>query len=236
MWRKTHRYLTLFLAIPLFCWIISGVLLNLIPSDLLSNRALYQPSTSAKLSTIPNIDLTAITAQLKNQGIGSINKLEILNRLDRFMIKASTKNSTHYYWIKPFQKVSLNTHQILELAQQSYKGKVNLSTPELLPAHLTRFQSDLNDKHAQYLIRTNDIEQTQIIIDAHSARVVTHLNRRSGVKDILMQLHFLDIDIDDGLQFNHWVIRITALLALLFAISGLQLLFPKIKKMVRHYT
>ncbi|RYV03884.1 hypothetical protein SOPP22_02405 [Shewanella sp. OPT22] len=232
MWRKYHRYLTLVLALPLCSWILSGVALNLIPSDWLTNRTHFKAIKTESTLVNKSVDLAGIEQRFNQNHNEVILEFELIYRLNEPVIKIITVSNNYYYWANRLEPIHLSSAQILALAKQSYSGNANFSEPKLLDNTITRFQPNTQSR-LQYVINVDDDKQTSIIVDANTATVITHQNSSSRLKDLFMQLHFLDVNISDGLQFNHWLIRIAALFVILFCVSGIMLQIPKIKKWLR---
>ncbi|MCL1077020.1 PepSY domain-containing protein [Parashewanella spongiae] len=243
MWRKLHRYLTLIVGLPFLSWLLSGLAFNLFSDNALSGRTHFQitPIVETKLPCNFNLQQTLSQLNVKRPQ-HSISKIRLSQSLGRSILIIKSKKisltDTQYLWADTLLPIELTQQQLLELAKASYRykenddnnsNKVTFSTPELLPEHFSRFRNEGSTHHNHYLVQVNDRLKTRIYLNGNTAKVLAHLNQQSDVKDILFAFHFFDFDHDNGLAFNHWFIRVVAVLTLLLAISGTVILYRKLK-------
>ncbi|WP_394202305.1 2Fe-2S iron-sulfur cluster-binding protein [Shewanella waksmanii] len=211
-WKKLHSYLALFIGLQLLLWILSGLALNLIDSDYFDANIMREKSTLVRDNTIAIASLERI----EQLGLGQISQLSLSHILTRPSYQLTTPTQTITLWADTLTPVTLSSQQLYAIANNSYSG-APITSGLSQANHLANKYST---SAPVYQVQTADAHDTRIIIDGHNGQVLAHVNRRATIKQWLLMVHFMDYLPDNGLSFNHIVIKVFALAACLLGISG----------------
>jgi ferredoxin len=220
-WQRLHKWLALLVGLQLTLWLVTGLLFNLLDAEYLDGNRYRERSMAA--TTEPPAPVAALLGRYGTTNLTSVRLGQLLGRPVYHLIRQD--GATHF-WADSLEEIELTPTQILEIARNSYSGPGALSTPQAQAASFSRF----GGSGQVYLINAGDELHTRIYIDGKSGAVLGHLNSGSDLKDWLFMLHFMDYETEDGLSFNHLLVRLVALLALLLGISGTVMLGYRIKQ------
>lgn len=224
IWQTWHRWLALLAGLQLTIWLVTGLLFNLIDDTWLDSNHYHQKASQTQSPKQHLSTTDSINTLLNRLSAHTIKQIKLTTLLDKPMFAVNTTQGSLYFWADNLAPVELTSDDIRNIAQSSYSGQGNLG--EAKPAtHLTRFG------HAKqiYQFDTNDELATQIFVDGDSGTVLGHLNQRSAIRDLLFMLHFMDYNPDNGLEFNHFITQLFALLSLFLGITGALTLLKKAK-------
>ncbi|MEP1229904.1 MAG: PepSY domain-containing protein, partial [Litorimonas sp.] len=118
--------------------------------------------------------------------------------------------------------LTLDKGAIGAMAARFYKGDGTMISLEKLSETPREYQGPHPVWQAQY----NDRAKTRLYINAQTGQLATVRTRLWRVFDFMWRLHIMDITGEDS--FNTWWLRLTSFLALLFALTGIGLLWHRI--------
>ncbi|MCL2916391.1 2Fe-2S iron-sulfur cluster-binding protein [Shewanella corallii] len=213
-WQKWHRILAWMAGLQMILWLITGLTLSLLPADLL-NDSKDRVRSSPNVIATPLPDLTPLLREHGDKLLG----VDVAHHLPQAVYQVKTTEGNHWYRIKPLAPFTPTMAELTWVAAASYSGSAPLSRPELITSPAQSISST-----PVYLVTAGD---TQIYIDAASARVIAHKHAGSQIKQWLLMIHFMDYFPDNGLGFNALPIQIMALLALTIGLSGVATLISR---------
>lgn len=111
---------------------------------------------------------------------------------------------------------------IQNVARSSYKGEGNISSFSKLDVA----PKDYAGKLPVWQVKFDDKAKTRIYIDPDTAEIRSVRTRLWRVFDLAWKFHIMDVTGDDN--FNSWWLRLASGAALLFALSGVGLLWFRI--------
>lgn len=226
-WQQLHKWLGLLIGLQLLLWIVTGLLLNMIPSVWFSASMHQQQSVSAQAIPI-SLQITVSINDVVRLSHLPLSDIELIAILARPAYQLTQVNGQQVFvWADTLQKttkyqqvlsrVSLTDLQIQQIARASYRGDAKLAPAKALKHDNTMPVGTL-------MITANDEVDTRIYVNRHSGSVIAHQNNRSDYQQWLLMLHFMDYNSENGVSFNHFWTQIIAVLSLIFIISGIRLL------------
>ncbi|MCZ4337846.1 PepSY domain-containing protein [Shewanella colwelliana] len=219
-----HRWLAVIVGLQLLIWVATGLAFNLIDSQYLNGNHYRQKMTVTPIDTAsPLAEPSRLLQQFPTQTVSAI---ALDNVLGKALYRVTSDKGKFGFWATDLSPVKLEPEQLKLLALSSYSGSGQIISIELA--------NDVADKYsassALYRVDLQDERNTHIYVDATTAEVVAHENWGSNLKQLLFMLHFMDYLPDNGVSFNHIVIRILATIVLLLGISGTILVIRKLKR------
>lgn len=215
---KWHQYTALITLIPLFIWLGSGLVLNLID---------HKKHSGNDLRVSVNRDATNADDLLPiKQALGAIApavKVELINLVGAPYYLLHHEHVEHSYFknrktlinAKNGERFNLTREFAEQLALSSYSGEVSAVDTLYLEPPIY----DLNkERNPVWQINTNDKHQTSIYVRANSGEIIAHINDKRRFKNLMLRLHFLDIA-NNG-SFNNWQNILFALILLVLSITG----------------
>jgi len=213
-WRVTqtlHKWLGLIVGLQFLIWLATGLAFNLIDEQKLDADVYRMSDTSAAITT-PLANPDTLIAQYQSQGFIQLKLSSVLNRP---VYAISTRTQSYWFWADSLEPMRLTPEQLTQIAQASYSGSGMMNTVRA-PTNPIAFTA----QGPIVQIDTSDALGTRIYLDSASGRVLAHQNRQSDLKDLLFMLHFMDYVPENGINFNHALIQIISLGALLLGMSG----------------
>jgi len=206
--RKSHKWLGLILAIQFIIWVGSGLIMSLLPEELIAGvhtTANIPPVSFSSNKLIP-IDKLSLDTEL------TIKSINISNGNRGFMYTITdAKGANHFFNAYTGEKfMQMDEKTAITIAQTNYSGSGVFIEAELI-----------NDS-AYWAIAFDDWESTAIAIDAISGSIVQRDNNYRRAFIYLFRFHLMDYQ--DG-NIENWLLRFFASIATLFVISGVYLLF-----------
>lgn len=213
-----HKWLGLIVGLQLLIWLATGLAFNLIDEQKLDADVYRISDTPAAIATqLAKPD--TLVAKYQSQGFIQLKLVSVLNRP---VYAISTQTQDYWFWGDSLEPMLLTLEQLTQIAQASYSGSGTMSTARPL-TNATAFVA----QGPVVQIETSDEIGTRIYLDSASGRVLAHQNRQSDLKDLLFMLHFMDYVPENGINFNHALVQIISLGALLLGMSGVFILGHK---------
>jgi len=216
LFRKIHKWLGLILGIQILLWFASGFLMSFMPIDEIRGDHLLK-TIEPTFVNLNNIDLSQINEQVNSP----IESIEVKPWLGKTVVMA---NTTERSWLfetpgmKPITRIT-ESH-IKHILNSQLKGEHKITSLK----RLTEVPNEARGRNAPlWQAQLADEENTRIYISEQSGEIVAKRTDRWRLFDFLWMLHIMDYDERD--DFNHPLLYLTALSALLFTLTGFGLLF-----------
>ncbi|MEL4342525.1 PepSY domain-containing protein [Shewanella xiamenensis] len=213
-----HKWLSLIVGLQLLIWIVTGLAFNLIDEQFLDANQ-YRIAAKAQSFNSPLAPTAKLLQQYQAEGI---IELKLTSVLSRAVYALTTTQQNRWFWADSLEPLSLSDAEIQAIAKESYSGSGVIGSAQIL-THQTPF--DASGPIA--VLTAADEVGTRIYIDTVSGAVLAHQNRQSDLKDLLFMLHYMDYAPDNGIGFNHVLVQLVSIAALLFGLSGIYILGHK---------
>lgn len=213
-----HKWLGLIVGLQLLIWVVTGLAFNLIDEQFLDAN----PYRTTHKTASPDTALAPTENLLQQYQAEGIIELRLTSVLSRAVYALTTTQQTRWFWADSLKPLSLTNTEIVAIAKQSYSGPGELSAPQIL----TR-ETPFDASGPIALLTAADQVGTRIYIDTASGTVLAHQNRQWDLKDLLFMLHFMDYAPDNGIGFNHSLVQVVSIAALLLGLSGIYILGHK---------
>lgn len=213
-----HKWLALIVGLQLLIWIVTGLAFNLIDEQFLDANP-YRVDDKAQSFNSPLAPTANLLQQYQTEGI---IELKLTSVLSRAVYALTTAKQTRWFWADSLEPLSLSDAEIQAIAKGSYSGSGVISSAQIL-TNKTPF--DASGSVAMFT--TSDPLDTRIYIDTASGAVLAHQNSQSDLKDLLFMLHFMDYAPENGIGFNHLLVQLISIGALILGLSGLYTLGHK---------
>lgn len=221
-----HRWGSLLVLLQVVIWLLTGLYFSLVPHDEMMGRKYWQSPPSGRIMVDADRLCTA-DSQAMQVTASSIRLRQIAGQVQYVL---ETPSGYHYLDALTCQPWQTPAELAQQLALATYKGVGDVVA-------LTAVENSAEQRDwpgPGFRIDMADDEHTRIYVDSRSGDVLPHRNDTWVVADWMFRLHFMDYS---GKQrFNHWLIWLTATLALGFAISGVFLLWQRTRLRQRKYT
>ncbi|MDF2179529.1 PepSY domain-containing protein [Aliiglaciecola sp. CAU 1673] len=220
LWRKWHKWLGLILGIQVLLWISGGVVMSVIPIDMVRGQHLAVRHTPIS-QPLPAVQMSMQQWQ----------KLEWKQRLDGpILLGVDLQDKEH--WMQPdgTEVLPLNAQQIQQVAGHAYLGEGALRNTQLLE-HLPQEADFLTGPI--YRVDFDDWINTTFYLHPHSGQILSVRSDLWRLFDFFWMLHILDFE--EREDFNNPLLIGLAIFAWLFTLSGFILLYhawlkPNIRK------
>jgi Na+-transporting NADH:ubiquinone oxidoreductase subunit F len=227
-----HRWTGLLVGLQLFIWVATGLYFNVVG---------HQKATGSELrialdqsSNILTETLAPITTlPLASSELETVRSISLIWLLEHPYYKVVFAQGAHNYQAKDIRLFDAITglarpfdaQQAFAVAQSSYAGTSKLSTPILLNLPI----DDLPKQQSSvWQVRVNDSKNTVIYVDALTGDIIKHVNDDTRLDALMMKLHFMDYG-NSG-EFNHPLIILFALFALIQGVTGVYWLINLYKR------
>lgn len=215
--RKIHKWVGLIVAIQLFFWVFSGLIMSILPieqvhGDHKRHPAEYDAINSA--SVIPletlfsNIAYPVESVTLENSERGLLYKVNVLNGRDLYYDPVTGESLS-----------TLEKKQAEFIAAKRYRGFAKIQSTDWLDKHTQEYKGPIPVWKVQFGDRT----LTTFYIHPYSGDLTTVRNIQWRVFDFVWMLHIMDYENRE--DFNHPLLIVFATTTLMFCITGIMLLF-----------
>jgi uncharacterized iron-regulated membrane protein len=219
--RQLHKWIGLILVIQLIFWFASGFLMSFMPiEEVRGSHILKNPENKTLPPLIP--DYAGITRQLSDPALSA--SMSMLD--DRPVIQVTTINQTLLFDATTAQQLSplpegwVRTHVSRRLTDEHQIRAINW---------LTETPSEARGRQAPlWQVELDGPEDPVLYLSPQTGQLLATRTDRWRLFDFLWMLHIMDYD--EREDFNHPLLYLTALTALLFTLSGVVLLFYTLKK------
>ncbi|MGI2259625.1 2Fe-2S iron-sulfur cluster-binding protein [Shewanella sp. GXUN23E] len=220
-WQKWHRILAWVASAQLLVWLITGLLLNLLPADLLDDNR-YRAKMELQTHITQLADISPLLARYGN----SLQSLELRQHLPFAVYRLQTPSAIVWLRADSLTPLTLSVEAIRQQARMSLKPGSGLRDLLSAPQWLAQPPADIADKPV-FAVQAKD---TVIYVDPDSGEVIAHRHPGSQLRQWLLMLHFMDYFPANGISFNALPIQLTALLALMMALAGVATMMSKARQ------
>ncbi len=176
--------------------------------------------------SLGGVDLSAIERAIDDP----IQSLEIKSWLGTTVVQVTTENNQLLFDARSMQQITpITEQQVRSVIQANLLPQYKISAVALL----NEVPNEARGRQAPLwqVILSGD-EQPRIYISAETGEVVAKRTDRWRLFDFLWMLHIMDYD--EREDFNHPLLYLTALSALLFTVTGFVLLYFSLRKRTTH--
>lgn len=218
-WRKIHKYLGLLIGLQVLLWISGGLIMSVLPIDMVRGKHLLLPApplSAAQLGTITS-----------NIELNNWRELEWKNRLGNAVLKATDFND-ETAWLSPSSGNTLKEltpQQIEQISLMRYSAQAGVNGIQLieeLPFEVRHLTSPL------YQVEFDDWINTTFYLHPISGEVHSVRSDIWRLYDFFWMLHIMDYETRD--DFNHPLLIVVAAFSLFFSMSGIILIYFSIIK------
>ncbi len=225
LFRKIHRWLGLILGIQILLWFASGFLMSFMPINEVRGDHLLK-TVESKVVNLSNIDLGLINRQVNSP----IESIEVKPWLGQTVVIANTAERSWLFETPSMELITPITEMHIKRILSSQLKEEHIITSL---KRLTVVPNEARGRTAPlWQAQLADKENTRIYISEQDGEIVAKRTNRWRLFDFLWMLHIMDYD--EREDFNHPLLYITALLAFLFTLTGLILLYYTLLKKKRH--
>jgi len=215
---RIHKWAGLILGAQIVLWFASGFFMTLFPINDVRGRHIAEDvklSLTDKSLMPIEIAMTAYDGTLDGARLVSIagQPAYILSGdHGEQILNANTGAAL----------LALNEVDIRTMSARFYKGEGAL----ISLVKLTETPREYQGPHPVWQAQYDDRAKTRLYINAQTGQLATVRTRLWRVFDFMWRLHIMDITGEDN--FNTWWLRLASFLSLLFALTGVGLLWHRI--------
>ena len=199
--------------------------MSFMPIEEIHGDHLLKPQT-AEFISLDQLDLAQLAEQLDEP----IKSLVIKPWLGQTVLEVKTDsqlrlfNSSDLAPITPITEAMVRKVLAANLLPELQIASIN---------RITEVPSEARGRQAPlWQVQLADAENTRIYVSEQSGEIVAKRTNRWRLFDFLWMLHIMDYD--EREDFNHPLLYITALSALLFTLTGFTLLFYSFRRRPKH--
>lgn len=228
--RRWHRRISVVVAMQMVIWIATGLYFNLMDSQWYSthhNKA-EQVESQCQPDIVSLQQLTLSEApvyiELKQNSLGCYLLIHHKNVFHQYQ-----KMQARTFDASTGQELSnLSKPEVLSLAQNSYQGPGEITG---LARMASGTSSNSKQQNPVWRVDFDDEVGTSVYIHSVTREVIRHENDNSRFHQLMFTLHFMDYFGTGG--FNHWLLKLFAVMALLLTATGIYWLFAGNKRTAR---
>ena len=222
---KLHKWIALIIGIQILFWVLGGLIFSAL--DIEKVRGEH------KIAEQPHIPLTPesiidLKEALKINKIVTV-KHASLGRVVGRPVWRVTDSSDQHITIDGMsgERISpISMELAWKIADADYAGPGELDSV----AFVKNPSSEYPHKGAAWVAKFDDRDNTTLYINPDSAEVKSRRSTTWRVFDFFWKLHIMDYD--DGENFNHPLLKMASLIALIVVLSGFTLLFIRMRRLV----
>jgi len=228
---RIHKWIALLIGIQILAWVLGGLVFSILPIEEVRGEHKAAEWTVQPFDPANIISLEAATEQA---GIETIKEAELGTMMGRPVWRVLVMGPTAE---APNEVITLDGRTgaalspidealATQIAKADYIGKGAFETIELVLDPPTEYPHP----GAAWVAKFDDRDNTTLYISPQSAEVKSRRSTTWRVFDFFWKLHVMDYD--DGESFNHPLLIIAALIALIVVLSGFTLLFIRIRRLI----
>lgn len=215
---RVHKWAGLILSLQILFWFGSGFFMTLFPIDQVRGRHLVE----AQVFSLTDADIIPIEIAMTAYD-GALSGARLVNIAGRPAYILLGENGPQMLDARNGRAWDgLAEADVQNVARSSYKGEGELTSMLKLTEAPKDYAGDLPIWQAKF----DDKARTRLYIDPDTAEVRSVRTRLWRVFDLAWKFHIMDVTGEDN--FNSWWLRIASGAALLFALSGVGLLWFRI--------
>ena len=219
--RKIHRWAGLILGIQIMLWFFSGFMMSLMPIDEVRGDHLLKASTTSSID-LNHLNLSALAQRIKQP----VTAIKIKPWLGRTVAEVHSAEQIHMYALPELNALTpIKQSQLERLLTAQLKPEYRIESVRLL----NHVPNEARGRQAPlFQVQISGDESPVIYVSQQSGEIVAKRTDRWRLFDFLWMLHIMDYD--EREDFNHPLLYLTALAALLFCLSGFVLIFYTLRR------
>ena len=228
---RIHKWIALIIGIQILLWILGGFVFSVLEIEKVRGE---HKAAEWTIQPFDPANIVPLQSAAENAGITAIKEAELGTMMGRPVWRISVAGSDHGGH-DHVMTLDGRTGRVLspisealatQIAKADYIGKGEFVSIE--------FIEDPPDEYphpgAAWVAQFDDRDKTTLYINPDSAEVKSRRSQTWRVFDFFWKLHVMDYD--DGESFNHPLLISAAFIALFVALSGLVLLFIKMRRLI----
>lgn len=225
LFRKIHKWAGLILGVQLLLWFVSGLLMSWMPIGEIHGDHLLQTRESAS----PTIDLERLE-QLQSKISSPILAIKAKSWLNQDVLEVKTQQGTQLFDANTLTLLTpLEESQVIAIIKEQLLAKYTIDKIKLLD----QVPMEARGRKAPvWQVKLQGDENPVIYISPETGEIIAKRTDRWRLFDFLWMLHIMDYD--EREDFNHPLLYLTALSALLFTLTGFLLLYYSFRKNKRN--
>ena len=214
--RRAHKWIALVVGVQALLWMLSGLYMTVISIDVIHGDHLAHANTKPLSASTPVMDPAALAQQYP--GLVSFRLKRFLDREVYELHQAKTislVDATSGARLSP-----LSDAMARRLAQSLYAGKAPIKTVELV----TEAPQEVSTRPVpMWRVEFADSNETTLYLSPQTGELLAKRHDLWRWFDLLWMLHIMDYD--ERSDVNNTLLRVASSAGLLFALSGVWLLF-----------
>ncbi len=218
--RKVHKWVGLLLAIQILLWFLSGFLMSFMPIEEIHGDHILQTTDRKAVSFQPET-LQALSAKIS----APVKSVQTKSWLGQSIIEVTTPQDVLRFNADSLQVLpAIDEHQVRQIIAHRVLPHYDIKAIR----YLSQVPDEARGREAPlWQVKLLGDENPTIYISADTGEIVAVRTDRWRLFDFVWMLHIMDYD--ERTDFNHPLLYLTALSALLFTISGIILLVYGLK-------
>lgn len=214
--RRAHKWIALVVGVQALLWMLSGLYMTVISIDVIHGDHLAHANDRPLSASGPLVD----TSTLANQFPGLIS-FRLKRFLDREVYEVHQADAITLVDARSGVRLSpLSDAMARQLAQALYRGKAPIRTVELVK----QAPQEVSTRPVpMWRVEFADNNETTLYLSPHTGELLAKRHDLWRWFDFLWMLHIMDYE--ERADVNNTLLRVAASAGLLFALSGLWLLF-----------
>lgn len=214
--RRAHKWIALVVGIQALLWMISGLYMTAIPLDIIHGTRFVHTKAQPPLAATPRLDLAAIAARYPD-----ITGLRLKRFLDREVFEVWQGDTVTLVDALSGAPLSpLSETMARELALSLYQGKAPIRKIEWV----TQAPQEVATRPVpMWRVEFTDSNETTFYLSPQTGELLATRHDLWRWFDFLWMLHIMDYE--ERSDTNNLLLQVASALGLVFALSGLWLLF-----------
>ena len=227
---KLHKWIALLIGLQIFAWVLGGLIFSILDIEKVRGEHKIREWTVQPFDPARIIPLETAT---EKAGIDAIKSAELGTLLGRPVWRVSVGGMEHteHDHVMTLDGRTGNVLSPIDeaLAIDIAKGDYNGPGTYLSIEYVTEPPTEYPHPGAAWVASFDD--STTLYINPDSAEVKSRRSNTWRIFDFFWKLHVMDYD--DGENFNHPLLIISAAIALIVVLSGFVLLFIRMRHLIR---
>jgi len=216
--QKIHRWLGLLLVVQVIIWMMSGVIMSWFPIELVQGKTATLESYPLSLDAQSYASPGGVIARMED-----VEEITLKRRFGIAIYQVKGSQETAIFNANTGEKLSPIKEKLArDVAKKDFIGDSELETIRLLFEVPPEYRGALPVWRADF----NDQNQTRLYISQSTGEVVARRNKVWRLYDFFWMLHIMDYN--EREDFNNPLIKAASATGLLFALSGMALVFTRL--------
>jgi len=216
--RRIHKWVGLLIGLQLLAWMLSGLVMGLLPSDLVKGNH-YRSAVA------PALPLGGIGPLVQPVSSEDIQSATLTYFMGEPVMRVTTKDGISLRATESGKLILIDEARALSLARADYSGPGEVIAADEVEAPFLDLRKYTGPV---WRVRFNDAENTTLYVSAEDGRILERRNSYWRVFDFFWMLHTMDYQGRDN--FNNSLVIAAALIALWIGITGLVIWFDSFKR------